>query len=115
MRRIFPAPTCEQAGGFSLVEVVVALAVVALSVAAVATSIMTSAKIEASARFYQQARLSAESVQLHAYQLLDDPDLTGIEQERISQDPQGKKLDWTLYTIRSRATDRRVVLAFKSQ
>jgi prepilin-type N-terminal cleavage/methylation domain-containing protein len=58
MRRISPVPICRpRAGGFSLVELIVAVAILALLVGAVARALMTSMKGEEASELMFEGRL----------------------------------------------------------
>jgi len=120
MRQIYPAQTYKSDSGFSLIEVIVAVAVVAMTVAAASSSILISRKVEAAAFFYRDALLASTEVQVKSYY----PALSGeesrsadqvkIEEEMITTDPDGQNPAWIIYTIRSAKADRKVAFALKS-
>ncbi|HMP89563.1 MAG TPA: prepilin-type N-terminal cleavage/methylation domain-containing protein [Kiritimatiellia bacterium] len=112
MPRIFRVPTSNNPG-FSLIEALVAVAIVALGIAAVTTTILISAKTEQSAHFYRQALIGGEIMQSRAYGLSDgNGKIPNMEEEFISQDPSGRIRDWQIITIRSIGDGRRVTFAF---
>lgn len=120
MRLIYPVQTFDSESGFSLIEVIVAVTVVAMTVAAASSSILISRKVEAAAFFYRDAFLVSSEVQAKAYYFSlsgEEPHTSGqmkIDEEMITTDPDGQIPAWVIYTIRSAEADRKVAFALKS-
>lgn len=120
MPRIYQARIFKTDAGFSLIEVIVAVAVVAMTVAAASSSILISRKVEAAAFFYRDAVLVSADAQAAAYglSLKDDSEKENarltVEQETITSDPGERTPVWVVYTIRSREADRRITFALKT-
>jgi len=120
MRLIYPVQTSSPDSGFSLIEVIVAVAIVAMTVAAASSSILISRKVEAAAFFYRDALLVSADVQAKAYYVALSADESqgldhvSIEEELITSDPEGQAPAWIVYTVRSTEAERKVSFALKS-
>jgi len=93
---------------------VVALAVVALTISAVTTSILASARVETSARFNRNAQLACEAIQAHVYGIEEDIEKIHMTEETITRDPSGLVPAWKIYSIRSSETGQRIEVSFKT-
>lgn len=116
MPRTSPAPTCDRAAaGFSLVEVLVAVALTALLVASAGTAILTARSASVAGAFYRNALLQAEWLQAEAYGItVDDPPqhMATVERETITRDADGQVPDWQVFTLRA-GTERRLVFCLQ--
>ena len=114
MRQTSPAPIYNPRGeGFSLVEVLVAIAVVALMVAAAASTVASSRSAENAARFYREAYVIAERIHAEAYgfEVERAESITDTEEETITGDEAGVIAVWKLFTVRATSGDRRVTFS----
>jgi len=111
MPQTFPVPTSNHADGFSLVEVLVAIAVVALMVSAAASTVAASRSAEHAAMFYREAYRIAEFTHARAFGFTTDDiaeTMTKTEQETITGDEASVIAIWKLFTVRAAAGDRRM-------
>ena len=115
MRQTSPAPIYNPRGeGFSLIEVLVAIAVVALMVAAAASTVASSRTAENAARFYREAYVIAERIHAEAYGFEVEEraeSITDTEEETITGDEAGVIAVWKLFTVRATSGDRRVTFS----
>lgn len=120
MPPISPVQTSDRTSGFTLIEVIVAVAVAAMTIAACSSAILVSRKIEAASIFYRSAYMAAGAVQASDYGIdvsdaeRDTKSGVEIEKEAITSDPAGRIPAWTLYTLRSPEADRRISLAIRA-
>jgi prepilin-type N-terminal cleavage/methylation domain-containing protein len=118
MPQIFPVPTSKRTDGFSLVEVLVAIAVVALMVAAAASSVASSRSAGNAAMFYREVYRIAEDTHARAYGFTSDEraeTITATEQETITGDEASVIAIWELYTVRAAAGDRRMTFSLHGE
>jgi len=104
--------------GFTLIEVLVALAITALATAAATTSVLSAQRMTETATFYRAAAWEAERQQCAAYGWSDGIAPTpppGIESETETvRDTQStESTSWRLVVVRSSVRDRSCSLAFQ--
>jgi len=116
MRQICPVQNSNSLSGFSLVEVIVAVAVVALITAAATTAILVSQKFAFAASFDHKAATASVQIYAKAYRLpVDDYEYltdnsTVVEHDKINA-TDGTGATWTRYRIRQPGGSRSVIFA----
>lgn len=115
MPRTSPAPTCNRDAGFSLIEVLVAVALTALIVAAAGSATLTARAAASASAFYREALLAAEAVQAESYGIAveDGPAYAAtVERETITRDADGLVPDWEIITVRA-GNERRLLFCLQ--
>jgi prepilin-type N-terminal cleavage/methylation domain-containing protein len=111
-----PRARTQASAGFTLIEVIVTVAVVAMTVAAATSSVLVAEQAEKSAVFYANVLSAASGLQARAYGIAGDDrrgDFGAVEAERevVTSDAEGQTLLWKIYTLRSPGHERRVSFA----
>ncbi|HMO50966.1 MAG TPA: prepilin-type N-terminal cleavage/methylation domain-containing protein [Kiritimatiellia bacterium] len=99
--------------GFTLVEAIVSMAVVAMTVAAAASTVLVARRLEVATDFYRQAARAAEQRYTETLLGVVDEDaprggggFLTWEEETLAPNPTRNDPGWVLYRIRS-SDDRR--------
>ena len=105
-----PAPRSKSRAGFTLIEVIAAMAVVAISVGAAASAVVTAENLQRSSNFQLNAASIIPDVQFQAYGILADP----VLETDLTIDPgtEDARKGWQVLRISS--GDRAVRVAFSS-
>lgn len=115
----FPVPTSDHRAGFSLVEAIVATAVVALMVAAAASSVVAARSASAAGHFLREALAQANREQVVAYGALpaEEPDGSEsllLDREEITADDAEQIPVWRVITVRTADHQRRITFSLEA-
>jgi prepilin-type N-terminal cleavage/methylation domain-containing protein len=114
MRPTCPAPEPDQRPGFTLIEIVVALAICTITIYACASALLTSLRAEGTARDAMTLDLALDRLAT-AHYVRFDIDAPAIEVETTLEETTFAGLEWSVMRVAPPAGGMAGVLAFRKR